>query len=496
MLHFVVAAALLAQPTPEQIETAELLNELLPNANVDPDDPIEAEASALSSVRLLEADGGGWWPVNGLHIEAGVLVVPLDQLEQSVKGLARFECCEPVPIKGIVAYDAESRLALVAVDAPDAGVYPAPVGDKLPEPGSEVEYRSNLPISIESFVGNVINQYTVLSVREWPGRGVLLRLDGDTSLFPDGAVVTGDEGNVVAIATGWAGSARTFAAPLAPLLSMPRTEPVSLEQFSARERDDFEEAARLEFDASMMRKGGDLDGAIEAAKRAVELDPRRWYAWFTLGVAYDETGHPNDALRCPAQSIVVEPNWSESRYSVGLVYLKRDDYHNAIKAFRKALEIEEHIEAEAMLGVALLYNGESDEAIPHMRNAVRRDPDRLSYYINLDSALTQAGRDDELADLWRGLTEADPDEPEGWFRLGTALFDREAPAEALPAFDHATELGYDDPQLPIYRAICLGMTGHTRDALAVLDAAGQETRQLPIFAGLREFLAKEAAKEE
>ena len=495
MLHIVLAAVLLAQPTPEQIETARLLNELYPKFNADPYAPVEAEAAALAFVRLDDREGGHW-VANGMLVEPGLIVLPLDWLERSSGGTAQFRCCDPVPLIGVVAYDAGSRLALVGVDAPDADVYPAPIIDQLPEPGSMVEYRTNLPFIVEGFVGNVINPYTVSSVREWPECGVLLRLDADTSVFPRGAVVSDGEGHVVAIATRWGGTDRTFAAPLAPLLALPRGEPVPLEQFIARERDDLEEAAYLSFDASLLREQGDLEAAIEDAERAVELDPACWFAWYTLGVAYDETGRPNDALRCLAQSIVAEPNWSEPRYSVGLVFLRQERYEDACKAFRKALDIEEHNEAEAMLGVALLYSGEVDEAIVHMRNAVRRAPDRLNYYINLDAALTQAGREDDLADLWRGLTEADPEEPEGWFRLARSLLEEPTAEESLSAFNRAQELGYDDPRFPIYRATCMSMVGRAREAVELLDAAGPETKSLPRFDAYREFFAKEAAKEE
>jgi Tfp pilus assembly protein PilF len=63
-----------------------------------------------------------------------------------------------------------------------------------------------------------------------------------------------------------------------------------------------------------------------------------WDAWGNLGLAYLESGKPDDAIGALRRSIAAEPRFCVGNFRLGLAYEKKDDLVAARQAFSRALE--------------------------------------------------------------------------------------------------------------------------------------------------------------
>lgn len=131
-------------------------------------------------------------------------------------------------------------------------------------------------------------------------------------------------------------------------------------------------------------------------------------------------------------------------------------------------------EAHDNRGLALQLLGRDDEAIAEHASALRLEPAFPEAHNNLGSALQRLGRLAEAADQYREVIRLRPESPQGFANLGNALLEMDRPKEALAAYDRASRL---DPSLVNVRynaAAALVKMGRLDEAsarfLEVLDA--------------------------
>ena len=52
-----------------------------------------------------------------------------------------------------------------------------------------------------------------------------------------------------------------------------------------------------------LRQGTNLDSALAAAKRTVELEPRTYYLWTTLSDVYAKMGNTSEAIKAAEKAV-------------------------------------------------------------------------------------------------------------------------------------------------------------------------------------------------
>ncbi len=131
--------------------------------------------------------------------------------------------------------------------------------------------------------------------------------------------------------------------------------------------------------ATWYAKLGDYDEAIFHLKRAVEIDPEDWKAWFSLGTVQLRSGRLDDAQESFERSLIVNPNQWESYNGRAVVALKNGRWQyarenldvavarnprdpavllNAAIAYRN---IEDLTQAKALAKDAMEYSGKKTE---------------------------------------------------------------------------------------------------------------------------------------
>jgi tetratricopeptide (TPR) repeat protein len=172
------------------------------------------------------------------------------------------------------------------------------------------------------------------------------------------------------------------------------------------------------------KTGHQLDDALRAAKRALELEPGKLSALEALGWVLERQGKPQEAI-IPLRQVVIayegDPQGSETYFRLINAYLacptlKPDDVallndlanylaeegrdlNTALIAAKRALKLRPDTpEIRDTVGLVLTRQGKPKDAIPFLEKAAaayRDNPDGADVYMHLADAYAKAGRADD-----------------------------------------------------------------------------------------------------
>jgi tetratricopeptide (TPR) repeat protein len=127
-----------------------------------------------------------------------------------------------------------------------------------------------------------------------------------------------------------------------------------------------------------------LDDIFQEFKRGIEQQTAKEEVdtHYNLGVAYKEMGLLDDAIGEFLMTPENEPKFVQSRYMLGLCYMEKGDYQNAVSAIRNALD---HAESQGFhvanligmhfdLGLAYQCAGNTGSAADEFQLVVNEDP--------------------------------------------------------------------------------------------------------------------------
>ena len=204
-----------------------------------------------------------------------------------------------------------------------------------------------------------------------------------------------------------------------------------------------------------------IDEAIDAYRRAVELDPASSGIWTELAGLYARRNRPDEAIEAGNEALDRNPDDREAHRTLGLVYAARVESREAPAQSDVDLAMDHLAQArnpqapDVMLAITLgrLYlstrqpepavevlsdmldfeprfaDGQVllarahealdqwDEAAAAYERAVLYSPRRARYRRRLANALANAGRADRAIEVLEELVQLRPDDIEGWYRL-------------------------------------------------------------------------------
>ena len=100
----------------------------------------------------------------------------------------------------------------------------------------------------------------------------------------------------------------------------------------------FKDSNRLCFEGERLHHQGDIYGAIDKLRKAVEIDSENPQAWCLLGGMYNEL-NSKEAVLCYEKTIGINPSYYLAYRGLGNYYLKKKDYTLAESYYTKAIEI-------------------------------------------------------------------------------------------------------------------------------------------------------------
>jgi tetratricopeptide (TPR) repeat protein/transglutaminase-like putative cysteine protease len=153
---------------------------------------------------------------------------------------------------------------------------------------------------------------------------------------------------------------------------------------------------------------GDRSAAMNAFKRAVEVDPKFTRAWLLLGTLYMALGQSDSALDALRKAIDSDPKQVVARrtYALALAHLRRPDA--AMDAWRDAVKIApDDPRSNAELGSMLVQQMRYGEALPYLETAAKND-NSPGAQASLGSAYLLAGEREKAVAAFTKLAEVDP----------------------------------------------------------------------------------------
>jgi len=90
---------------------------------------------------------------------------------------------------------------------------------------------------------------------------------------------------------------------------------------------------------ALLKKKGDLDGAIAQYEAAARIDPTQPMIYFNLGVVHRAKGYLEPALRAYEYAIALDPNYGAAYQNLGVVLFKLGKLPESKRAFEQAITL-------------------------------------------------------------------------------------------------------------------------------------------------------------
>jgi len=220
--------------------------------------------------------------------------------------------------------------------------------------------------------------------------------------------------------------------------------------------------------------------AVQAWKKAVELNPEDARAHNNLGAALAETGKPDDALAEYRRSLELNDQSSQAHNNLGSVLAQQGKLEEALAQFARAVELNpDNGRAHCNLGSALSEKGRTAEGLDHLRKGVEIEPKFADGQNNLGAALARAGALDEAVEHLAKAVEMEPQSAEYRYNFGRVLAAKGRFADAAGHFEQAANLtGMREPAILDILAAMYAETGRYQEAVTTarkaLDLASRQ----------------------
>lgn len=192
-----------------------------------------------------------------------------------------------------------------------------------------------------------------------------------------------------AVALSLAGLAVAYAVPV-PSLPTAETEAVTLlaeaawRAGDARQAEHFaryglavtpRDAALHHLLGNALLEQGQVEAAVAALRRSIQLEPGRTAAVIDLAIALASAGRDAEALRDLERAATSPVVPADVWYNQGVIHEKQGDVDRAVRAYEQALARDvTHASARLNLGLLLMRAGQADQAVPHLQRVLHLRP--------------------------------------------------------------------------------------------------------------------------
>ena len=142
---------------------------------------------------------------------------------------------------------------------------------------------------------------------------------------------------------------------------------------------------------------GDMERALASAKKAVAIDDKAPQVQFALSVAYLINRHHQQAVDAARRAVELDPGYADAFGLLGWIHSHAGDPQEALRALENSKRLNPNPNAStlATFGVAHFHAGHLEKAIEVLEAARDVNPELPSAQIYLTAALSRSGRQDD-----------------------------------------------------------------------------------------------------
>ena len=135
---------------------------------------------------------------------------------------------------------------------------------------------------------------------------------------------------------------------------------------------------------SCLCETGDLSASIASFEKAILINPDYAEALYNLGVAYQKLDQPDMAIETYKKAIAIQHAYPTAHHNLGIIYFQKDQMNSAIKSFEWAIAYSpNYSEAIRNLGSALQKINQFVEAKKQFEKVISLDPEYAQAYEDL-----------------------------------------------------------------------------------------------------------------
>ncbi|MFS2033145.1 tetratricopeptide repeat protein [Polaromonas sp. CT11-55] len=193
-----------------------------------------------------------------------------------------------------------------------------------------------------------------------------------------------------------------------------------------------------------LEQQGQLEEALRCYESAIVLVPELARAHFSRGTILLDRGDAQEALAAFTKAAQYKPDSAGAHFNLGAAYVRLERHEAAISAYRQALMLKpDFAEAEMALGAALEEQGDDEEAMKRYRRALEIDPGYAAAQDKLAYLLVRLDQFDEAAVHFRQILARDPHNVNALNSLGLILNIKGELHEAVNQYRLAVKLKPD-----------------------------------------------------
>jgi len=212
-------------------------------------------------------------------------------------------------------------------------------------------------------------------------------------------------------------------------------------QIATKIQDNWFEAECFNAVALIKSSTAQIDDAIQAYKRAIDLSPNQIFVWNNLGNLCARAGRNDEAMIAFRKALEGNPRDPIAWNGLGAVHSSLGYNDDAIAAFRKALQFTPTFaQPWCGLGDAYASTGRGDEALKCYHKAAELNPKYVAPWVRLGVLFTKQERSRDAVKAYQRALAIDSKNGDAWNELGRAQLRCEAFDEAAEAFSRAIEL--------------------------------------------------------
>lgn len=233
------------------------------------------------------------------------------------------------------------------------------------------------------------------------------------------------------------------------------------------------------------RTKADMRAAKALFRRAIECDPRFAAAWAGLAetlallTSYHHVparSELQEGLEAANRAVALDPGLTEGQIALGIVHLGRKDGPAAVRSLRRAVELSpEDAKAHSMLGFVLGPLGRMEEAWVHLERAGRLNPmePEIQFGLGVGFMLVDRPLEESLQHAVRAR-ELSPGYPEAYQLEGQILTALGRVEEAIATIRRGVERASEASRPRhlaslIHACVVAGRTGEARVALTEME---------------------------
>ena len=187
--------------------------------------------------------------------------------------------------------------------------------------------------------------------------------------------------------------------------------------------------------------------AVEAARKAAQLNDKLPEVHAALGSAYAATGQTAQGIAEDKRALELAPNSDEAYRRLGNAYRRAGQKDEALRALEKAVELNPYYWNNlTALGNAYQTFGELEKAVKVYTQVIELEPNNPAGYNNLGLIYFSLGKYVDSIPAFQKALQIEPN-AQVYTNLATAYFYMKRYQEALPMFEKAVEMTPNDQSL-------------------------------------------------